>query len=119
MAAWPDGEKVAQVFTDDADFIVGDGTHLKGRQEIASYFHKQVEGKDGPGWSLKGTSVTADVKNVRFLSDTVALMHTTGGILIPGEKEVPPERRGIQTWVATKAADGWPAAYVNVRIVSY
>jgi uncharacterized protein (TIGR02246 family) len=59
-----------------------------------------------------------DVVRVRFLDETVALLHTTGGILAHGETEVLPERRGIQTWVAKKAGASWlAAAYVNVRIV--
>lgn len=37
--AWNTGSGVAFAapFTDDADFVVFEGTHLKGRQEIASF----------------------------------------------------------------------------------
>jgi hypothetical protein len=38
---------------------------------------------------------------------------------MPGETEVPPERRGIQVWVAIKHGEDWLAtAYQNTRISS-
>ena len=57
---------------------------------------------------LKGTRVTAHVFTVRFLKRDVAVLHTRGGILFPGETEVPPERLGIQVWVVTKQAGTSP-----------
>ena len=68
---------------------------------------------------LKGSQVTAEPENVRCVSEEVAVLHTLGGILMPGETEVPPERRGIQVWVATKHGEDWLATtYQNTRISS-
>ena len=113
MAAWAqgNGEGIAAVFAEEADFIVGDGSYWQGRAEIAANFEAQFG-----GW-LKGTRVVAEVQSVRFLSDEVALMRTTGGILMPGESEVAPEALGIQTFVVTQSDGTWlVAAYQNTRI---
>jgi uncharacterized protein (TIGR02246 family) len=65
------GDAFAAVFTEDGDLIGFDGTHFKGRQEIAP-FHQQLFDK----W-LKGSRLVGEVKDVRFLSPDVALMHAT------------------------------------------
>jgi uncharacterized protein (TIGR02246 family) len=66
---------------------------------------------------MKGTRVTATVIRVRCLNSTVGVVHTTGGILMPDETAVPPERRGIQTWVVTRHGARWlVSAYQNTRI---
>jgi uncharacterized protein (TIGR02246 family) len=109
--------EIAAVFTEDADFVVGDGTHLQGRAEIAAYFERMVAGADAFGTSIRGTTVTMEPQRIRFLTDDVALMITHGGILFPSETEVPPERRGIQTTVLVKVDGAWlGAAYQNTRI---
>jgi uncharacterized protein (TIGR02246 family) len=61
--AWNTGDAAAFApFTDDADFIAFEGTHLKGRREIAS-FHQQIFDT-----VVKGTRLQGEVKFVRFLS---------------------------------------------------
>jgi uncharacterized protein (TIGR02246 family) len=110
-------EAIAAVFTEDADFIVGDGTHLHGRLEIGAYFQRMVAGADAFGTSIRGTTVTMELQCVRFLAENVALLITHGGILFPGETTVPPNRRGIQTTVLVKNDGAWLAtAYQNTRI---
>ena len=113
MSAWTqgDGDGIAAVFAEDADVIVGDGSYWQGRAAIAANFEAQFG-----GW-LKGTRVVAEVQSVRFLTDDVALMRATGGILMPGESEVAPEALGIQTFVVTRSNGTWHvAAYQNTRI---
>ena len=112
-------EAIGTLYTDDADFVVGDGTHLHGRDEIVAYFRRMVAGTDAHGTTIGGTTVTADVKSLRFLDDEVALMLTQGGILFPGETTVPPERIGIQSAVLVKQHGEWLiTAYQNTRIHS-
>lgn len=44
---------------------------------------------------------------------------TQGGLLLPGETVVPPERVGRQTWVIVKQGREWAVtAYQNSRITS-
>lgn len=113
VEAWArgDGEGVAAAFTENVDFIAGDGRHVKGRSNIAPYMQEQFD-----GW-LAGSHVVAEVQDVRFLRDDVALVHTLGGIMIAGETEVQPDWLGIQTWVVIEEEGEWLAtAYQNSRV---
>jgi uncharacterized protein (TIGR02246 family) len=105
------GETFAAVFTDDGDLVAFDGTHFKGRGEIAP-FHQELFEK----W-LKGTRLVGEVKDVRFLSSDVALMHAVGSTVMRGKSEPSPERYSIQTLVATREDGGWRlAAFQNTRV---
>jgi uncharacterized protein (TIGR02246 family) len=106
------GEAFAAVFTEDGDLVGFDGTHLKGRQEIAP-FHQQLFDK----W-LKGSRLVGQVKDVRFLSPDIAVMHAVGGTVMRGKSEPTPERDSIQTLVATRQeGDEWRlAAFQNTRL---
>src|ERR671911_1780695 len=105
------GEAFAAVFTEDGDLIGFDGTHLKGRAEIAT-FHQELFDK----W-LKGTRLVGRVKDVRFLSSDVALMHAFGSTVMRGKTEPAPERDSIQTLVAVRRDGQWRlAAFQNTRL---
>ena len=105
------GEAFAAVFTEDGDLIGFDGTHFKGRQEIAP-FHQRLFDK----W-LKGSRLVGQVKDVRFLSPDIALMHAVGGTVLRGKSEPVPERDSIQTLVATRQDGEWRlAAFQNTRL---
>jgi uncharacterized protein (TIGR02246 family) len=105
------GDAFAAVFTEDGDLIGFDGTHFKGRQEIAP-FHQRLFDK----W-LKGSRLVGEVKDVRFLSPDVALMHAVGGTMLRGKSEPVPERDSIQTLVATRQDGEWRlAAFQNTRL---
>jgi hypothetical protein len=58
------------------------------------------------------------VKDVRFLSPDVALMHAVGGTVMRGKSEPSRERDSIQTLVATRQEGGeWRlAAFQNTRV---
>ena len=105
------GEDFAAVFTEDGDLVAFDGTHFEGRAEIAP-FHQELFDK----W-LKGTRLVGRVKDVRFLSPDVALMHAVGSTIMPGKSEPAPERDSIQTLVATRQNGEWRlAAFQNTRL---
>jgi uncharacterized protein (TIGR02246 family) len=105
------GDAFAAVFTEDGDLVGFDGTHFKGRQEIAP-FHQQLFDK----W-LKGSRLVGEVKDVRFLSPDVALMHAVSGTVMRGKSEPVPERDSIQTLVATRQDGEWRlAAFQNTRL---
>lgn len=111
--AWADNDAdgVAAVFTEDTDFVIGEGTFLRGREELRQYM---ADAYAGP---LAGTRVTAPVQSVRCLSSSVAAVHTLGGILMPGETEVPPERQGVQAFIVTRHGADWLVdVYQNTRI---
>jgi uncharacterized protein (TIGR02246 family) len=107
------GEDFAAVFTEDGDLVAFDGTHFKGREEIAP-FHQELFDK----W-LRGSRLVGNVKDVRFLSPDVALMHAVGSMVMRGKSEPSPERDSIQTLVAVReeGREEWRlAAFQNTRV---
>jgi uncharacterized protein (TIGR02246 family) len=105
------GEDFAAVFTEDGDLVAFDGTHFKGREEIAP-FHQGLFDK----W-MKGTRLVGRVKDVRFLSPDVALMHAVGSTIMRGRTAPSPERDSIQTLVAVRHDGQWRlAAFQNTRL---
>ncbi len=113
MDAWNkgSGEAFAATFTENGDLIAFDGTHFKGRQEIAPFHQRLFE------THLKGTRLVGKVTSLRFLSPDVALMHAIGGTVMRGKSQPSPERDSIQTLVATKRGGDWRlAAFQNTRV---
>ena len=109
------GEDFAAVFTEDGDLVAFDGTHFKGRKEIAP-FHQELFDK----W-MKGSRLVGKVKDLRFLSPDVALMHAVGSTVMRGRSAPSPERDSIQTLVAVRKGGGdeWRlAAFQNTRVRS-
>ena len=105
------GDAFASVFTEDGDLVAFDGTHFKGREEIAP-FHQKLFDK----W-MKGTRLVGRVKDLRFLSPDVALMHAVGSTVMLGKSEPSPERDSIQTLVAVREGGEWRlAAFQNTRV---
>jgi uncharacterized protein (TIGR02246 family) len=106
-----DGEAFAAVFAEDGDLVAFDGTHFEGRAEIAP-FHQELFDR----W-MKGTRLIGRVKDVRFLSPDVALMHAVGSTIMRGKSEPSPERDSIQTLVAVRRDGEWRlAAFHNIRL---
>ena len=105
------GEAFAAAFTEDGDLVAFDGTHFEGREEIAP-FHQELFDR----W-MKGSRLVGQVKDVRFLSPDVALIHAVGSTVMRGKSEPSPERDSIQTLVAVRRDDGWRlAAFQNTRV---
>jgi uncharacterized protein (TIGR02246 family) len=100
----------AAPYTEDGDLVGFDGTHLKGRQEIAS-FHQQLFDT-----FLKGSHLVGKVRSVRFLTHDVALIHAVSGTIMAGQSDIDPERNSIQTLVAIKRGPEWHlTAFQNTR----
>src|SRR5262245_1578754 len=80
------GHDFAAPFEEDGDQVGFDGTHFRGRQEIAS-FHQHLF-----DMFLKGSSLVGKVRSVRFLTYNVAVIHAVGGTVMAGQTELDPER---------------------------
>ncbi len=105
------GAAFAAAFADDGDLVAFDGTHFRGRKEIA-LFHQELFDK----W-MKGTRLLGRVERVRFPNPDVAVIHAVGGTVARGRIEPSPERDSIQTLVATKRQGEWRlVAFQNTRI---
>lgn len=110
VGAWAhnDADGVANVFTDDGILILPGDVYKVGRDEIRSFMAAAYSGP------FKGTGVTGNPVDVRFVSDEVALLRTHGGILAPGETEIAPELAVRSTWVCVKKNGEWQlAGYQN------
>ena len=112
IEAWGDTDAYAALFTEDGDYVAFDGSHARGRTEIARAHRPLFEG------ILKGSRlVEVGIPiEVRFLSTNVALVHSGGAVLRARQKK--PSRRAIsvQTLVAVKHEDRWLfAAFQNTR----
>ncbi|HEX5503223.1 MAG TPA: SgcJ/EcaC family oxidoreductase [Thermomicrobiales bacterium] len=108
--AWGDADAFAAVFTEDADYVVFDGTHLRGRRAIAEAHRPLFER------FLKGSRLVAEPPAVRFLAPDVALVHGMGAILRARQRRPSRGRLSVQTLVAVKGEDGWRlTAFQNTR----
>ena len=109
--AWNEGDATAYaaVFTDAADYITFDGTHLQGRAEIESS-HRWLF--DGP---LKGSTMSIGGNAaVKPLGEGAALVVSGGGTALADG----PHRDSIVTFTAVGTPEGWRfASFQNTRRV--
>jgi uncharacterized protein (TIGR02246 family) len=116
-SVFPDGAAVAELFTENGSFVVGDGTVLDGRSEIVAYFERLLDSTDRSGTSLKGVRSTVHFDHEWQIAPDVVVVRTRGGLIFPGERDVAPERQAVQTWVVTRRGETWlAAAYQNTRV---
>ena len=101
--AWNQGssEGFAAPFSETADFLTFEGTHLKGRKEIAA-FHQQAFDT-----VVKGTRLEGEVNFVRFVNSQLALMHVVIRVILVGQTETSPSRDSLPLYVVTKSDEGW------------
>ena len=108
------GSIFAAQFAEDGDLVGFDGTHLKGRQKIGS-FHQQLFDT-----FLKGSRLVGKIRDIRFLTKEVAIMHAVGGTIMDGQTNIDPERNSIHTIVVKRAnpnGDHWfITAFQNTRV---
>jgi uncharacterized protein (TIGR02246 family) len=113
IAAWnrSDGDQFAAPFTDTADFVAFEGTHLKGRDEIAA-FHREIFAT-----AVQGTRLDGGVRFVRLLTPDVAVMHSwVTYVNLPGKEEPTRGRLSMQLYVITRTDGGWRGeAMLNAR----
>ena len=109
-----DAKAFASYLTDDCDYVTFAGQHIKGRQANEQIHHDLFN-----SWALKGSTMHSgsEQPTISFLSNTIALMHSTGTVQLRFQKEPPLHRLSIQTTVLIKANGAWKIrAFHNCRI---
>jgi uncharacterized protein (TIGR02246 family) len=88
--AWAQGDADAfgAVFAEDADYVVFDGTHLKGRAAIVGAHRPLFQG------FMRGSRLGGDPPTMRFVTPDVALIHSKGAILFARQKRSEERRVG-------------------------
>lgn len=108
-----DGEAFAAPFAEDADYVIVNGRHEKGRATIAEG-HKYIFST-----IYKGSNNTYTVEDVRFLRPDVAVAHVHH-VLKYHDGETTHEVQARSTWVLTKNGDEWTiAAFQNTPIMQH
>ncbi|MBX9387478.1 SgcJ/EcaC family oxidoreductase [Streptomonospora halotolerans] len=103
--AWEagDGPAFAATFTEDADFVAVDGSHIRTRAGIAAAM------QEGFDTFMKDTRLTDPrTWHIRFAGPDVAVV-VTGGVCVlwPGAKTGRPQDLSIQTRVAVREGGTW------------
>ena len=102
--AWNAGDAAAFAapFTDEANFVAFEGTHLKGRREIVV-----VPSADIRHGRERHTRLQGEVKFVRLLNAVVGVMHSVVRVTLPGQTEPSPSRDSMQLTVVAKRDGEW------------
>jgi uncharacterized protein (TIGR02246 family) len=111
---WNAGNATAygECFTPDSDYITFEGSHLQGRAANIESHRKLFD------TFLKGSKLTGQIKDIRFLSPDVAVLHATGNVQLRWQARPAPGRESIQTYVAVKRDGTWRfTAFHNSRIL--
>jgi uncharacterized protein (TIGR02246 family) len=104
------GADFAAHFSSTADFIAFEGTHLTGRDEIA-VFHQPLFDT-----ILRGSRLEGEVKFVRLLTPTMAVMHGAVRTALAGQEQTISSRNSMQLFVVVKSAEEWVVeAMLNAR----
>lgn len=100
--AWANSDPLAfaAIFDENTKVVIG-GVYLRSRDEVLSYISAAFAGP------VKGTQVVSDPVYVTNVDVNTALMITQGGVLVPGETKVSPERAIYATWILTKESGNW------------
>lgn len=113
--AWAAGDSTtyANQFTEDADYTAFDGTRMAGREAIDAGHRALFAG------TMRGSTMTFETPNIRYLRDDVAIVTVRGGIIMRwqnGRTSPSPKRVSALTFVLVRDEDTWlVSAFQNTR----
>jgi len=100
----------AKPFAEDADYVVINGNQIKGHAEIEQQHQRIFD------TIFKDTTLTLNVKQIRFLRPDVAVVHVSGR-RDAATKELTQD--AVMTMIMVKEKQGWKiAAFQNTAVAS-
>jgi uncharacterized protein (TIGR02246 family) len=108
-----DFSAAAAYLTEDCDYITFNGMHLKGREAYIKTHEELMN-----NFMFRGARLEGQIEQIRFLSESTALIIATGAIRFRWQKKAPQSRQSVNTTVWVKEADGqWRlTSFHNCRI---
>jgi uncharacterized protein (TIGR02246 family) len=104
------GAVFATPFAEDADYVVINGNYIKGRVAIEQGHQRIFD------TVYKDTTLTLEVKQIRFLRPDVAVVHVSGRREGPAKDDT---HAAMMTMVMTKEKQGWKiAAFQNTSVAT-
>jgi uncharacterized protein (TIGR02246 family) len=100
------GDKMSSLFTDDGSIIGFDGTQENGRENISAHLNEIFK-------NYSSNPFVYLIREVRFLSDTTALLRAVAGIMPEYGAEMNSDLNTIQSVVAVKKNEGWKVALLQ------
>ncbi len=102
MKAWADNDAAAFAANYAADAtVILPGIHLRGRAEIEAAMAQGFAGR------LKGTQRRHLVRNVRMLTEDIAVMFTRSITIRPDEAEPSPDLWPLAAWTLSHTSGAW------------
>lgn len=108
MAQWNarSSAAIAALFAADGSIVAFDGSAINGRASIESHLG-QIFADHQPARYIGMT------REIRFLSDDVALLRAVVGMIPPDQHDLKPELNAIHTLVAERQGDQWRIAMLQ------
>lgn len=94
---------IARLFDRDGHVVGFDGSQLEGHRAIESEMARIFA-------DHQPAQYVGIVREVRFLSETVALLRAVAGMVPPGQRDLNPALNAIQTLIAVKQDSTWQIA---------
>lgn len=98
-----DAQGMAALFLPEGNVIGFDGSQMNGSGEIEAELSKVFANHQTASYVWK-------VEEIRFLTDSCALLRAIVGMVPPGENAINPSVNAIQSLVAIKKEDNWKIA---------
>ena len=93
----------AACFAEDGSLVGFDGSPVNGHSEIEAHLRQIFADHATAAYVSK-------VREIRFLTDEVALLRAVAGMIPPGQEDINPAANAVQTLVAVKQGGGWRVA---------
>jgi len=106
LSSWneQDAARYAALFTEDGSLVGFDGTPGTGQagiqEHLAAIFADHLT-----------ASYVSKIREIRFLSDSVALLRSVVGMVPPGQRELNSATNAIQSMVAVRQGSDWRIAH--------